>query len=82
MALFAEVAVEAARALDRQTYSYAVPDGLDVVPGHRVTVPFGRRNTYGFVVSLGTAGKTARSGRNLRTCLRGKASRGETSRLA
>ena len=54
MALFAEVAVEAARALDRQTYSYAVPDGLDVVPGHRVTVPFGRRNTYGFVVSLGT----------------------------
>jgi primosomal protein N' (replication factor Y) len=52
--LFAEVAVEAARALDRQTYSYAVPDGLDVVPGHRVTVPFGRRNTYGFVVSLGT----------------------------
>ena len=54
MALFAEVAVEAARALDRQTYSYAVPEGLDVVPGHRVTVPFGRRNTYGFVVSLGT----------------------------
>ncbi|HET7467461.1 MAG TPA: primosomal protein N' [Candidatus Dormibacteraeota bacterium] len=52
--LFAEVAVEAARALDRQTYSYAVPDGIDVVPGHRVTVPFGRRNTYGFVVSLGT----------------------------
>ena len=54
MALFAEVAVEAARALDRQTYSYAVPEGLDVVPGHRVTVPFRRRNTYGFVVSLGT----------------------------
>ena len=52
--LFAEVAVEAARALDRQTYSYAVPDGIDVVPGHRVTVPFGRRNTFGFVVSLGT----------------------------
>src|SRR5260370_1842184 len=52
--LFAEVAVEAARALDRQTYSYAVRDGLAVVPGHRVTVPFGRRNTYGFVVSLGT----------------------------
>jgi len=54
VALFAEVAVEAARALDRQTYSYSVPDGLDVVPGHRVTVPFGRRSTYGFVVSLGT----------------------------
>src|SRR5579864_3578341 len=27
---------------------------MDVVPGHRVTVPFGRRNSYGFVVSLGT----------------------------
>ena len=48
------MAVEAARALDRETYSYAVPEALDVVPGHRVTVPFGRRATYGFVVSLGT----------------------------
>src|SRR5260370_573544 len=52
--LYAEVAVEAARALDRETYSYSVPEGIDVVPGHRVTVPFGRRTTYGFVVSLGT----------------------------
>jgi primosomal protein N' (replication factor Y) (superfamily II helicase) len=52
--LYAEVAVEAARGLGRETYTYAVPDGLDVVPGHRVTVPFGRRSTYGFVVSLGT----------------------------
>jgi len=52
--LYAEVAVEAARALDRETYTYAVPQGVDVVPGHRVNVPFGRRNTYGFVVSLGT----------------------------
>ena len=30
------------------------PTGIDIVPGHRVTVPFGRRNSYGFVVSLGT----------------------------
>jgi primosomal protein N' (replication factor Y) len=52
--LYAEVAVEAARGSGRETYTYAVPDGLDVVPGHRVTVPFGRRSTYGFVVSLGT----------------------------
>ena len=50
MTLYAEVAVEAARGLDRETYSYAVPDLLDVVPGHRVTVPFGRRATFGFVV--------------------------------
>jgi primosomal protein N' (replication factor Y) (superfamily II helicase) len=52
--LYAEVAVEAGRSLDRETYSYQVPDGMDVVPGHRVTVPFGRRASYGFVVSIGT----------------------------
>jgi len=52
--LYAEVAVEAARALDRETYSYSVPEGVDVVPGHRVTVPFGRRTTFGYVVSLST----------------------------
>jgi primosomal protein N' (replication factor Y) (superfamily II helicase) len=52
--LYAEVAVEAGRSLDRETYSYQVPDGIDVVPGHRVTVPFGRRTSFGFVVSLGT----------------------------
>ncbi len=49
------MAVEAARGSGRETYTYAVPEGVDVVPGHRVTVPFGRRSTYGFVVSLGTA---------------------------
>src|SRR5207249_69229 len=54
MTLYAEVAVEAARGINRESYTYSVPDGLDVVPGHRVTVPFGRRNTYGFVLSLGT----------------------------
>ena len=54
MALYAEVAVEAARGIARESYTYTVPDGMDVVPGHRVTVPFGRRSTYGFVVSLGT----------------------------
>ena len=52
--LYAEVAVEAGRSLDRETYTYQVPEGIDVVPGHRVTVPFGRRASYGFVVSLGT----------------------------
>ena len=46
--------MEAARGIARESYTYAVPDGMDVVPGHRVTVPFGRRSSYGFVVSLGT----------------------------
>jgi primosomal protein N' (replication factor Y) len=50
--LYAEVAVEAARSLDRETYTYAVPGGMEVVPGHRVWVPFGRRNSYGYVVSV------------------------------
>lgn len=48
------MAVEAGRSLDRETYSYQVPDGMDVVPGHRVTVPFGRRTSFGFVVSVST----------------------------
>jgi primosomal protein N' (replication factor Y) (superfamily II helicase) len=52
--LYAEVAVEAGRSLDRETYTYSVPEDMDIVPGHRVTVPFGRRTTYGFVVSLST----------------------------
>lgn len=52
--LYAEVAVEAARSLGRETYTYAVPENMEVVPGHRVTVPFGHRSTYGFVVSLST----------------------------
>lgn len=52
--LYAEVAVEPARTLDRETYTYSVPASLEVVPGHRVTVPFGRRSALGYVLSLGT----------------------------
>src|SRR2546429_648371 len=32
---------------------YGVPEGVEVVRGPRVTVPFGRGSPYGFVVSLG-----------------------------
>jgi primosomal protein N' (replication factor Y) (superfamily II helicase) len=52
--LYAEVAVEAARTLDHETYTYLVPEGIDAVPGHRVWVPFGRRTTAGYVVSVTT----------------------------
>jgi primosomal protein N' (replication factor Y) len=52
--LYAEIAVEAARGLDRETYTYAVPQGMEVVPGHRVWVPFGPRGTYGYVTALHT----------------------------
>ena len=44
--------MEAGRSLDRETYTYAVPQGLELVPGHRVWVPFGRRSSYGYVVSV------------------------------
>jgi primosomal protein N' (replication factor Y) (superfamily II helicase) len=50
--LYAEVAVEAARALDHGTYTYAVPAELELAPGHRVWVPFGRRGSYGYVTEL------------------------------
>ena len=50
--LYAEVAVEAGRALDRDTYTYLVPGGMDLVPGHRVWVPFGRRSSAGYVLAL------------------------------
>ena len=50
--LFAEVAVEAARAFDHGTYTYAVPVGLELAPGHRVWVRFGRRGSYGYVTEL------------------------------
>lgn len=52
--LFAEIAVEAGRGTDRETYTYAVPPGIEVVPGHRVWVPFGRRSSIGYVVALTT----------------------------
>jgi len=52
--LYAEVAVEAGRGLDRDTYTYRVPAGIEVVPGHRVWVPFGRRSSVGYVVALTT----------------------------
>ena len=44
--------MEAARGLDRETYTYAVPASMEVVPGHRVLVPFGRRSTFGFVAAV------------------------------
>ncbi len=51
--LYAEVAVEAARGFGQETYTYAVPEGVEVVPGHRVWVPFGRRGSFGYVIELG-----------------------------
>jgi primosomal protein N' (replication factor Y) len=55
MTLYAEVAVEAARSPTlAETYTYEVPAGIEVVPGHRVVGPFGRRRVRGYVTSVDT----------------------------
>jgi len=51
--LYAEVAVNSTFP-HRQTFSYGVPDGMDVVAGHGVYVPFGRQTLQGIVVEVHT----------------------------
>jgi hypothetical protein len=53
---FAEVAVNAAAPL-RHSFTYRVPEGLTVLPGQAVYVPFGRRTLQGVV--MGLASETA-----------------------
>jgi len=36
----------------RQTFSYAVPEGMDARPGHAAYVPFGRRTLQGIVLDV------------------------------
>ena len=48
---FAEVSVNSP-AGERQLFSYLVPEGLYLVPGHAVWVPFGSRILQGVVVEL------------------------------
>ena len=51
MRRYAHVIVDlSADALDR-LFSYSIPEGIDIVPGQQVTVPFGPRRMEGFVVS-------------------------------
>ncbi len=49
--LFAEVAVNSTMP-HRQTFSYAVPEGMDARPGHAAYVPFGRRTLQGIVLDV------------------------------
>ena len=53
LVLYAEVAVNSTFP-HRQTFSYGVPDGMNVVPGHAVYVPFGRLTLQGVVVEVHT----------------------------
>ena len=49
---FAEVAVDVPTAPGR-TFSYRVPNGVNILPGQLVRVPFGARTLQGVVFSLG-----------------------------
>jgi len=48
---YAEVSVNSPAA-QRRTFSYAIPTGLDLKPGHAVWAPFGNRILQGVVVEL------------------------------
>ncbi|MFC1961482.1 primosomal protein N' [Chloroflexota bacterium] len=48
---FAEVSVNSPIAR-RQTFSYSIPQGLDITTGHAVWVPFGERVLQGIVTAL------------------------------
>ena len=55
MSRYAQVIVDlSAEALDR-VFTYIVPEGMDVQPGHLVAAPFGPRTVEGFVVALSDA---------------------------
>ena len=49
---FAEVAVDAPTS-PSATFSYAIPNHLELLPGHLVLVPFGTRKLLGLVISVG-----------------------------
>ncbi len=51
MIKFARVVVDAVLG-DKQIWDYIVPDNLDIKEGSVITVPFGRREVEGFVLSL------------------------------
>ena len=52
MSRYAHVIVDlSANALDR-LFSYSIPEGMEIVPGQQVRVPFGPRRMEGFVVSV------------------------------
>ena len=48
---YAEIAVDAPTGPER-TFSYSIPEGLQIQPGHLVKVPFGPRSLQGIVMSI------------------------------
>ena len=70
---YADVAVNAAAPL-RQTFTYGIPDGLAVEPGHAVYVPFGTRTLQGIVLSVTDESAFARSATSKPSSTRGPSS--------
>lgn len=56
---YAEVAVDAQAGWER-TFTYSIPDGMSVRPGHLVRVPFGPRTLQGVVFSLSPTAQVPR----------------------
>ena len=52
--MIGKIAVSAAVFAIDKPYSYRIPEGMELQPGHRVQVPFGRGNkvTEGIVLSV------------------------------
>ena len=67
--MIAKIAVSAANFAIDKPYSYVVPDSMQVQPGIRVMVPFGRsnRHTEGVVLSLEAGAETGL--KKIATCL-------------
>ncbi|MDA0769632.1 MAG: primosomal protein N' [Chloroflexi bacterium] len=58
--IYAEIAVDAPIGPEK-TFSYSIPDGLELRPGHLVKVPFGPRSIQGVVMSLSTTSAVAQT---------------------
>lgn len=58
--MFAKLIVDIANTNVDKLYTYLIPEELDVRPGHRVLVPFGRGNkpTEGFVIEVSETAET------------------------
>ena len=50
--MYAQVIVDIVHERVARTFSYAVPEGMTLSPGQRVSVPFGRRAVEGVVLAL------------------------------
>jgi len=55
---YAEIAVDAPTG-PKKTFSYSIPEGLQIQPGHLVKVPFGPRSLQGIVMSISDAPQVA-----------------------